>query len=58
MNLLVKADPAGKPLVDVTPASAGWTHVGFRAVKLAADITGAPRNALYERALSWRQNSA
>ncbi|MEC5206742.1 5-deoxy-glucuronate isomerase [Vogesella perlucida] len=35
MNLLVKADPAGKPLVDVTPASAGWTHVGFRAVKLA-----------------------
>lgn len=36
MNLLVKADPAGKPLVDVTPASAGWTHVGFRAVKLAA----------------------
>ncbi|MGL6047174.1 MAG: 5-deoxy-glucuronate isomerase, partial [Vogesella sp.] len=36
LNLLVKADRAGKPLVDVTPASAGWTHVGFRAVKLAA----------------------
>ncbi|GGX78993.1 5-deoxy-glucuronate isomerase [Vogesella alkaliphila] len=36
MNLLVKADQAGKPLVEVTPASAGWTHVGFRAVRLAA----------------------
>ena len=26
------------------------------AVKLAADITGAPRNALYEQALRWRQD--
>ena len=28
------------------------------AVKLAADITGAPRNAVYEQALRWRQNGA
>ncbi|HOB68155.1 SAM-dependent methyltransferase, partial [Ottowia sp.] len=28
------------------------------AVKLAAEITGAPRNALYEQALRWRQHDA
>lgn len=35
MSLLVKARPAGREIVEVTPASAGWTHVGFRALRLA-----------------------
>ena len=34
--LLVKAKRDGREIVDVTPARAGWTHVGFRAVRLAA----------------------
>ena len=34
--LLAKAAPTGREIVDVTPERAGWTHVGFRAVRLAA----------------------
>ncbi|MEY4758048.1 MAG: hypothetical protein RJA34_2946 [Pseudomonadota bacterium] len=34
--LLAKAAPAGKEIVNVTPERAGWTHVGFRAVRLQA----------------------
>lgn len=33
--LLVKAAPTGREIVNVTPERAGWTHVGFRAVRLA-----------------------
>lgn len=33
--LLVKA-AAGREICDITPASAGWTHVGFRALRLGA----------------------
>ncbi|MGK5044226.1 5-deoxy-glucuronate isomerase, partial [Janthinobacterium sp. GB1R12] len=33
--LLVKAGQ-GQTIVEVTPASAGWTHVGFAAHRLAA----------------------
>ena len=35
-HLLAKAAPVGREIVDVTPARAGWTHVGFRAVRLKA----------------------
>jgi len=35
MSLLIKACPEGREIVNVTPASAGWGHVGFRAVRLA-----------------------
>ena len=34
--LLVKAHQAGGKIVEVTPQSAGWTHVGFAAHRLAA----------------------
>lgn len=34
--LLVKAHPEGREIVAVTPESAGWTHVGFRALRLRA----------------------
>jgi 5-deoxy-glucuronate isomerase len=34
--LLAKAAPTGREIVNVTPERAGWTHVGFRAVRLAA----------------------
>lgn len=34
--LLVKAAPSGRDIVNVTPERAGWTYVGFRAVRLAA----------------------
>lgn len=34
--LLVKAAPQGREIVNVTPERAGWTHVGFRAIRLAA----------------------
>jgi 5-deoxy-glucuronate isomerase len=37
--LLVKAAPTGREIVNVTPERAGWTHVGFRAVRLAAGDT-------------------
>lgn len=36
MTLLVKAQKTGRVIADVTPASAGWTHVGFKALRLAA----------------------
>ena len=36
MPLLVKASSTGRDIVDVTPESAGWTHVGFHAWRLAA----------------------
>ena len=36
MSLLVKASKAGRQIVEVTPESAGWTHVGFAAHRLAA----------------------
>ena len=34
--LLAKSAPQGRDIVEVTPERAGWTHVGFRAVRLAA----------------------
>ena len=37
MSLLVKASKAGPTIVDVTPASAAWRYVGFRACRLAVD---------------------
>ncbi|WP_280153356.1 5-deoxy-glucuronate isomerase [Piscinibacter sp. XHJ-5] len=33
--LLVKGRATGREIVEVTPASAGWTYVGFRALRLA-----------------------
>jgi 5-deoxy-glucuronate isomerase len=33
--LLAKAAPSGREIVNVTPERAGWTYVGFRAVRLA-----------------------
>ena len=36
MSLLVKARPDGRDIVKVTPASAGWKHVGFEGYRLAA----------------------
>ena len=35
-RLQVKAAPQGRTIVDVTPQSAGWDHVGFKAIRLAA----------------------
>lgn len=37
--LLAKARPEGREIVDVTPERAGWTHVGFRALRLSAGDT-------------------
>jgi 5-deoxy-glucuronate isomerase len=37
--LLAKSAPVGREIVNVTPERAGWTHVGFRAVRLAAGET-------------------
>ena len=37
MSLLVKGQPQGREIVKVTPQSAGWTHVGFEAFRLAPD---------------------
>jgi 5-deoxy-glucuronate isomerase len=37
MSLLVKARREGQKIVEVTPASAGWRHVGFAAFRLKAD---------------------
>ena len=34
-RLQVKAAPQGRTIVDVTPRSAGWEHVGFKAIRLA-----------------------
>ncbi|ELX09054.1 5-deoxy-glucuronate isomerase IolB [Janthinobacterium sp. HH01] len=36
MSLLVKGRATGRDIVQVTPASAGWRHVGFAAHRLAA----------------------
>ena len=36
MSLLVKAQRHGREIVKVTPASAGWAHVGFEAFRLNA----------------------
>jgi 5-deoxy-glucuronate isomerase len=36
MSLLVKAKAQGREIVKVTPASAGWKHVGFEGIRLAA----------------------
>lgn len=41
MSLLVKARPEGRCIVDVTPARAGWQHVGFRAERVSAGGTTA-----------------
>ncbi|MDB5893070.1 MAG: 5-deoxy-glucuronate isomerase [Rhodoferax sp.] len=37
--LLAKAAPQGREIVNVTPESAGWGYVGFRAVRLKAGET-------------------
>jgi 5-deoxy-glucuronate isomerase len=37
--LLAKAAPTGRQIVDVTPERAGWTHVGFRALRLRVGDT-------------------
>jgi 5-deoxy-glucuronate isomerase len=37
--LLAKAAPQGREIVNVTPERAGWTHVGFRAVRLKTGET-------------------
>ena len=37
--LLVKAAPTGQEIVNITPEKAGWTHVGFRAIRMLADGT-------------------
>jgi 5-deoxy-glucuronate isomerase len=36
MSLLVKSTPKGRAIVKVTPESAGWKHVGFEGIRLAA----------------------
>jgi 5-deoxy-glucuronate isomerase len=37
--LLAKAAQHGREIVNVTPERAGWTHVGFRAIRLKTDET-------------------
>ena len=37
--LLAKAARHGREIVNVTPERAGWTHVGFRALRLSAGET-------------------
>ncbi|MDP3651396.1 MAG: 5-deoxy-glucuronate isomerase [Rhodoferax sp.] len=34
--LLAKAAPTGREIVNVTPERAGWSHIGFRALRLGA----------------------
>ena len=43
--LLVKARQSGRCIVDVTPESAGWKYVGFRALRLAAGDTESSQTA-------------
>ncbi len=38
-RLLAKAAREGREIVEVTPERAGWTHVGFRALRLSTDET-------------------
>lgn len=35
-RLQIKGAPSGRDIVAVTPESAGWEHVGFKAIRLAA----------------------
>jgi 5-deoxy-glucuronate isomerase len=46
-KLLAKASATGRNIVEVTPERAGWTHVGFKALRLAAGesetISASPR---------------
>jgi 5-deoxy-glucuronate isomerase len=46
-KLLAKASATGRNIVEVTPELAGWTHVGFKALRLAAGesetISASPR---------------
>lgn len=37
MSLLIKASASGRQIVEVTPASAGWKHVGFRGLRMLPD---------------------
>ena len=39
--LLAKAQMSGREIVNVTPQRAGWTHVGFRAIRLTEGETEA-----------------
>lgn len=41
MSLLVKAQPEGRRIVQVTPESAGWRHVGFESLRLRAGESAA-----------------
>ena len=41
MSLLVKAAP-GRVVTDITPASAGWKHIHFKALRLQAGRWTAP----------------
>ncbi len=38
-HLLAKAARSGREIVEVTPERAGWTHIGFRALRLGAGET-------------------
>ncbi|MEK8027381.1 MAG: myo-inositol catabolism protein iolB [Pseudomonadota bacterium] len=49
--LLAKAAQAGRTIVDVTPERAGWTHVGFQALRLAAGESHAVATAERELCL-------
>lgn len=49
--LLAKAAPTGREIVNVTPERAGWKHVGFRAVRLAAGETETVQTASRELCL-------
>ena len=49
--LLVKARATGRTIVEVTPESAGWKHVGFRALRLAAGETETVHTAQRELCL-------
>lgn len=35
-SLLVTARPEGRVIADITPQSAGWRYVGFKALRLQA----------------------
>jgi 5-deoxy-glucuronate isomerase len=49
--LLAKSAPVGREIVNVTPERAGWTHVGFRALRLAAGETETVETGLRELCL-------
>ena len=59
--LLAKAASKGREIVNVTPERAGWTHVGFRAVRLAAGesetvATGTPLRNTSASSSWWRRS--